>query len=65
MINSNELASFFQSVRIVTHSKIMVCIAVPPIIPDHMPCSNKLISGSELKKRIGFEGKITNGRALK
>lgn len=32
-------ASLFQSVRNVTHTKMIVCINVPAIIPDHIPCS--------------------------
>ena len=33
----DKITSLFQSVRNVDHSKMRVCIPVPPIIPDHIP----------------------------
>lgn len=40
-IKIKEFTSLFQSVRAVIHIKMIVCITVPPSIPDHIPCMHQ------------------------
>lgn len=54
------LTSFSQSVRIVTHSKIIVCITVPPIIPDQSPFKRQKINYDIIIKKNNYFSYLNN-----
>lgn len=49
-----QLTSFSQLVLYVTHIKMIVCIIVPPIIPDHMPYTHNTQLYIQMDKVFSF-----------